>query len=98
GKCLFNYLSQLFAVVRRSQVIPGTHFERLDHAAAFKFFAKRSDEMLAVEFADGFAVNFCFREVADYQVEAVEVVTAERLRSFPSHDHFMTEPPEGLFE
>jgi hypothetical protein len=54
--------------------------------------------MLAVEFADGLAVYFRFREVADYQIETVEIVATERLVSFAGHDHFMTEAPEGLFE
>jgi hypothetical protein len=54
--------------------------------------------MLAVEFADWFAVYFGFGKVADYQVETIEIVATERLLSFAGHDHFMTKPTEGLFE
>src|SRR4051812_1925875 len=91
GECLFDYLSKLLAVVRKSQVIRGPHFKSFNNAATLEFFAKWSNEVLAVEFADGLAVYFRFREVADYQIETVEVVAAQRLLSFPGHNHFMTQ-------
>src|SRR5690349_16354631 len=98
GECLFDYFAQLIAVVRHAQIIRSAHFERLDHARPINLFAEWSDEMLAVEFADGLAVYLRFREVADDEIEAIEVVPAERLFSFPGHDHFMTQATKCLFE
>jgi hypothetical protein len=54
--------------------------------------------MLAVKLADGFSVDFRFRKIADDEVEAIEVVTTERFRTFASHDNFVTESSESLFE
>ena len=68
---LFDYLAQLLAVIRQSQVIGSAHFEGPD---------------------------FVFGEVADNQIEAVEVVAADCPRAFTGHDHFMTETPQRLFE
>ena len=33
--------------------------------------------MLAVELADGFAINFGFRQIADYEIEAIEIVSTK---------------------
>jgi hypothetical protein len=51
-----------------------------------------------MKLADGFSVNFGFGEVADDEIEAIEVVSTKRLSSFARHDHVVTEFAECLFE
>jgi hypothetical protein len=42
--------------------------------------------------------DFIFREVTDYQIEATEVVAAERFLAFGGHHDFVAKPSEGVFE
>jgi hypothetical protein len=42
--------------------------------------------------------DFIFREIADYQIEAAEVVAAERFLAFGGNHDFVAKPSEGVFE
>jgi hypothetical protein len=54
--------------------------------------------MLSVEFADGFAINLGFRQIANYEIEAIEIVSTKRLVSFTRHDNLVTKLAECMFE
>src|SRR6476619_7502736 len=54
--------------------------------------------MLAVQVADRATVDFGFNEVADYQIETVQVVSFKRSFAFRRHHDLVAEFAQSLFE
>src|SRR5213593_2108267 len=97
GERLLNDFSQLFWIVRQTQIVGCAHLKSLDD----RWFTRVRgwcNKMFALKIADGLSIYFGFTEVADNKVKFIQIVACQCFLALPGHDDFVAEFAEILFE